>query len=148
MTQDFKMTQLNDTTFDFTIDEENQIYDTVEGFETAINFQTFVDKRTTKQDISRPRDRQGWLGDLLTKQEGYEVGSLVYLKRQCRNTQLDKNEIASFVENAGNYLVDIGAVKNVKGEVVGDSIDILVEVDNNNVERYTRLWRNTELGVL
>lgn len=144
MMQDFKAEQLPDSTFDLVIDEENMVYDFVEGFETAINFQLFVDRRTSKQDVNRPRDRQGWLADILTKQEGYEAGSLVYLKNQSRNTQVDKNELAGFAKNAVKYLVSIGAAKNVTAKVNNNNIDGIIEIDNNNIQQYSALWRNTE----
>jgi phage gp46-like protein len=144
MIQDFKVEQFTDSTFDIVIDEENKIYDFVEGLETAIDFQLAVDKRSSKQDVNRPRDRQGWMADILTKQEGYEVGSLVYLKNQSRNTQVDKNELAGFSKNALRYLVQIGAAKNVIARVVGDNIEGSIIIDNNNIQEYSMLWRNTE----
>jgi len=144
MIQDFKAEQLTDSTFDIVIDEDNKIYDFVEGFETAINFQLFVDKRTGKQDVNRPRDRQGWMADIITKQEGYEVGSLIYLKNQSRNTQIDKNELAGFAKNALEYLVKINAAKTITAQVNGDNIDGIIEIDNNNIQQYSSLWRNTE----
>lgn len=142
--QDVKLEQLNDTTFDIIIDEENKIYETVSGFETAINFQLYTDKRSSKEDVSRPRDRQGWLADILTKQEGYEVGSLIYLKNQSRNTQLDKNELVEFARNSLEYLVNTGAAKNITAQLLNDTILGEIEIDNNNIERYSSLWRNTE----
>jgi phage gp46-like protein len=145
MIQDFKAEQLTDSTFDLVIDEDDKIYDFVEGFETAINFQLFVDKRTGKQDVNRPRDRQGWMADIITKQEGYEVGSLVYLKNQSRNTQIDKNELAGFAKNALEYFVQINAAKTVTAQVNGDNIDGIIEIDNNNIQQYSSLWRNTKI---
>jgi phage gp46-like protein len=142
--QDFKLDQLTDTTFDIIIDEENKVYKTVDGFETAINYQLFTDKRSSKQDVNRPRDRQGWMGDIITKQEGYEAGSLIYLKQQSRNTQVDKNELAGFAKNSLKYLVSIGAAKNITAQVINDGISGIIEIDNNNIERYSVLWRNTE----
>lgn len=142
--QDFKVIQLNDTSFDILIDEDNKRYESVDGFETAIDFQLFVDKRSSKQDVNRPRDRQGWMPDILTKQEGYEVGSLIYLKEQTRNTQIDKNELAGFAKNSLNYFVSIGAASGVTADVVGDNISGVIEVDNNNIQQYSSLWRNTQ----
>jgi hypothetical protein len=144
MIQDFYMEQQNDSTFDMVIDEDNKVYKIVEGFETAINFQLFVDKRTGKQDINRPRDRQGWMADILTKQEGYEVGSLVYLKGQSRNTQNDKNELAGFAKNSLKYFISIRAARNIITRVNGDNIEGTIEIDNNNIQEYSSLWRNTE----
>lgn len=144
MMQDFFMQQLNDTSFDMVIDEENKRYESVDGFETAIDFQLFVDKRSSKQDVNRPRDRQGWMCDILTKQEGYEVGSLIYLKEQSRNTQIDKNELAGFAKNSLEYLVNINAASRITADVIGDNIAGVIEIDNNNIQEYSSLWRNTQ----
>lgn len=144
MTQDFAVEQDNYGVFDIIIDEDNKIYEFVEGFETAIDFQLFVDKRSSKEDVTRPRERQGWLPDIVTKQEGYEVGSLIYLKRQSRNTQIDKNELAGFAKNSLKYLVQIGAAKRVTATPVGDNIAGVIEIDNNNIQEYSSLWRNTQ----
>lgn len=142
--QDFKMLQLNDTSFDMLIDENTKKYESVDGFETAIDFQLFVDKRSSKQDVNRPRDRQGWMPDILTKQEGYEVGSFIYLKQQTRNTQIDKNELAGYAKNSLQYLVQINAARVVTADVVGNNIFGVIEIDNNNIQEYSSIWRNTQ----
>ena len=145
MTQDFDLEQLNDTTFDLIIDEENKVYKATNGFKTAIIMQAFTDKRSTKQDISRPRDRQGWMGDILSKERGYEIGSYLYLKEQSRDTQIDKNELLGFLKNSQEYLVNIGAAKNILSQLEGDQLTITIEVDSDNIQRYSLLWRNTVL---
>lgn len=141
--QDFKVEQDENGFFDLVIDSENKDFESVDGFETAIDFQLFIDKRVSKNEVSKARRRQGWMGDLLTKQEGYEVGSLIYLKNQSRNTQQDKNEIAAYAENAMEYFISIKAVKDANAIVVGDNIEGELKIDLDEVARFTRLWRNT-----
>ena len=141
--QDFAVCQKNDTTFDLVIDKNNKIFESVDGMETAIDFQLFIDRRSNSDDLSNPRSRQGWMGDLMTKQDGYEVGSLMYLKNQSRNTQADKNEMAAYAEDALKYFVSLGAAEDVKANVNGDNIEGTIKINKDNVERYSKLWRNT-----
>ena len=141
--QDIKVEQLNDASFDVVIDNDNKIIDSVDGMETAFNFQLFVDRRSTADDISLGRRRQGWMGDLMTKQEGYEVGSLLYLKNQSRNTQADRNEVAAYAEDALSYFVSIGAAKEVTAGLNGDNIEGTIKISRDETERYTKLWSVT-----
>ena len=141
--QDFKLIQQNDSTFDLVIDEDNKIFEAIDGMETAIDFQLFLDRRSNADDISTARSRQGWMGDLMTKQDGYEVGSLMYLKYQCRNTQSDKNEMAAYAEDALKYFISLGAAQEIKADIVGDNIEGYIKINKDNVERYSKLWSNT-----
>jgi hypothetical protein len=142
--QDFKVMQSNSRgAFDLVIDEENRRYASVEGFETAIDYQLFVNKRAGPDDVQIAENRQGWIGDLATKGSGYESGSLVWLKEQSRNTQVDKNELAEFVRDSMNYFIDIGAVNSVNLSVVSDSIVGTLSVAGGNNVNYSRLWRAT-----
>jgi phage gp46-like protein len=141
--QDFSVIQLNDSTFDLVIDEDNKKFESVDGMETAFNFQLFLDKRSSSDDVASARSRQGWMGDLITKQNGYEVGSLMYLKYQARNTISDKNEMAAYAEDALKYFVAIDSAKEVTAEVNGDNIEGAIKISRDNVKRYSKLWRNT-----
>lgn len=141
--QDFLVIQNNDSSFDIAIDEENKVFKSVDGMETAFSFQLFVDRRSNADDVSVARWRQGWMGDIITKQSGYEVGSLMYLKYQARNTQADKNEMAAYAEDALKYFVAIDAAKEVKASVNGDNIEGTIKISRDNVKRYSKLWRNT-----
>lgn len=144
MIQDFAVTQENDGTFDLIINEEAMDFASVEGFETAVDFQLFVDRRTTRTDIAVARERQGWMGDLLTKDEGYEVGSLLYLKRQARDTTVDNAEAAEFARDALNHIVAIGAAREVTAEAVGVNIEGSIVAPDDEVGRFSRLWRATD----
>ena len=70
MAQDLLLEQSNYGLFDLEIDTETKDFITVDGFETALNFQLFVDRRSTRDDIATPRARQGWIADILTKTSG------------------------------------------------------------------------------
>jgi len=141
--QDVMIEQLNDSTFDLVIDTDNEKYQEVEGLETAVNFQVFVDKRATKDDVAYPLYRAGWLADIMTKKAGYEVGSYLYFMNQSRNTQIERNEANGHVKNALRYFVKKGAAKNVTSQIDNRSISATIEVSNDITIKYNKLWRNT-----
>jgi len=135
--QDFKVEQLEDTTFDLVI--ENKQFVTVDSFETAIYYQMFTNKRASRFQVSTPRERGGWLGDLITK-PGYEAGSYLYTKAQSRNTQTDKNEIAEYTKLCLKYFRKYGA-KRITAEIIGDNIAGTIELSNDTTLKYNSLWR-------
>lgn len=141
--QDFKVEQDNYGQFDLVIDEENRIFDFVEGFETALYVQAFTDRRATNQDITNPYNRQGWIGNIPLRNEGFQMGSLVWLKRQSRDTITDKNEIKAFIESAYNRLISIGAIREVEVEIIGNTFEITIKNLNDEINRYSKLWRQT-----
>jgi phage gp46-like protein len=141
MIQDFYVSQDNNGYFDIEIDGKD--FKSVSGFETAIDFQFFIDKRSTKNEVTIARNRQGWLGDLMTKQNNYEVGSFIYLKNQARNTVNDKNEISTYAKDSLQYFIQIGSAKNITAFVNGDNIEGKIIIDNNNINRFSRIWNNT-----
>lgn len=142
--QDFKFEQDNQGYYDMVIDEDNQIFDFVEGMETAIDVQLFTDQRVSKQEQVNPLERKGWIGDMETRGDGYQMGSLIYLKAQARDTFLDNNETASFAENALNYFINIGASKKVTARAVGKNIEGTIINEDDKLIRYNKLWRNTQ----
>lgn len=144
MSQDFALTQDNDGTFDLIVDEDTMDYRSVDGFETAVDFQLFIDRRSSGQDIEIPRERQGWIGDILTRDTGYQVGSLLYLKRQARNTTEDNEEAAAYARDAVDHLVSIGAARRVTAEAVGVNIEGRIDAISDRSAEYSRLWRATD----
>jgi phage gp46-like protein len=143
MIQDFSVIQDNLGYFDIEIDTSTKDFKSVSGFETAIDFQLFIDKRASKDEVTLARNRQGWLGDLMTKQNNYEVGGFIYLKNQSRNTINDKNEIVAYAKDGLEYFIQIGAAKNIEAFINGDNIEGKIIIDNNNINRFSRTWNNT-----
>lgn len=143
MAQDFCLQQENSSLFDMTVDPDIKGYKTVDGMETAVNFQLFVNQRVTKEERANAQDREGWIGDMLTRGEGYQVGSLLHLKEQARDTPLDNNETASYAKNALEYFVEIGASKEISAGVNGKNIEGQIINEANEVSRYSKLWKST-----
>ena len=81
--QDFKAVQTNQGQYDFEIDLETADFSHVEGFETAVSVQLDTDQRVSKEEISEAQKRQGWIGDVLTRDIGYQIGSTIYQSRSA-----------------------------------------------------------------
>lgn len=143
MRQDFEIEQGNDGLFDMTIDPDTKDFGTVEGMETAVDMQLFIDRRITKQDTPDPSRRKGWIGDLETAPDGYLMGSLLHLKSQSRDTPDDKAEVAGYAKLALDYFVAIRAAKRVTAVVIGQNVEGQIYVDDNRINQYNRLWRGT-----
>ena len=142
--QDFKAVQTNQGQYDFEIDLETADFSHVEGFESVVSVQLDTDQRVGREERSEAQDRQGWIGDVLTRDIGYQIGSKLHLKQQSRDTPLDKNEIAAEAKNSLEYLVAIGAAKEITATILGNTLDGKIIIDANNVNRYSRLWRVTD----
>lgn len=139
---DYKFVQDNQGYFDIVFDSTNKEFAGVTGFDTAILVQTFLDRRASKQQVQNPRARQGWIGDIITKQNNYEVGSFIYLKAQARNTQADINEIAGYAKDAMNYFIKNGSAKKINAVVTGNSITQTIVADGSPDNKYTSLWKS------
>ena len=141
--QDFKAVQTNQGQYDFEIDLETADFASVEGFESAVSVQLDTDQRVSKEECSEAQRRQGWIGDVLTRDIGYQIGSKLHLKQQARSTILDDNETAAEAKNSLEYLVAIGAAKEITATILGNTLDGKIIIDANNVNRYSRLWKVT-----
>ena len=139
--QDIKAVQSNLGQYDFEIDSDTRDIATIDGFESVVSVQLDTDQRANRDERSDAQNRQGWIGDVFN--EGYQIGSKLHLKQQSRDTPLDKNEIAAEAKTSLEYLVKIGAAKEITSSFLGNTLDGKIIVDANNVSRYNRLWRNT-----
>jgi phage gp46-like protein len=118
----------------------NKDFTYVQGFDTLYLYQLFCDRRGTKYDTAAPRERGGWIGDLFTKESGYESGSFIWTKRQARSTPKDLNEVAALAEHALQYFINIGAAQKVKAVVSGNNITGTITIDPNQISEFTALW--------
>ena len=141
--QDFAVEQDNSGLFDLVIDKDLKDFKSVSGMETAINTQLFINQRVSKEEAAIPANREGWIGDMQTRDEAYQIGSLIFLKNQSRNTFLDNNETAAYAKEALEYFTAIGASKEITSRVVGKNIEGTITNDDNSISRYNGLWRAT-----
>ena len=141
--QDFLVEQDNHGQFDFVVDSDNRRFKTVDGFETAVKAQVFLNKRASKDNISNPLFRGGWLGNLFWKNQNFEQGSLLFIKNQARLTKLDLNEAKAFIDDAMKYFTDNQMIQKATSSIDNTAVYMTLEIDGSNTNRYATLWRNT-----
>ena len=76
--------------------------------------------------------------------QSYQIGSLIFLKNQARDTFLDNNETAAYAKDSLEYFITIGASKEVTARVIGKNIEGVITNDDNTISRYNKLWRATK----
>jgi phage gp46-like protein len=141
--QDYAVIQDNYGEFDIQPDSTTKLFKTVDGFETALSAQIFLNRRADKNEIANPILRGGWMGDLYWKNQGYEIGSLLHIKFQSRNTSNDNNQAISLVNDAMDYFIKLGALKKVQTQLINGTINISMITDNNILAKYNKLWKKT-----
>jgi phage gp46-like protein len=106
--------------YDFAIDPETGDLMLTEGLESALFVSLFSDRRARADEVADPMKRRGWMGDLVAEQPGDVHGSGLWLYEQRRLT----GEVAAGVrleaENALDWLVREGLLRNASAEVVAD----------------------------
>jgi phage gp46-like protein len=138
---DFATVQDKNGNFDIVLGN-NLDFEYCQGFDTLFLYQIFVDRRGTKYDTAVARNRGGWAGDLMTKQSGYESGSLIWTKMQSRYTQTDLNLISAIAEHALQYFIDTGAAQQVKTSINSNTITGIIKIDSNTTNQFLALWNN------
>ncbi len=144
---DIKLTVDEHGAFDLSIVDGD--FEGVEGFDTAINWSLFGDKRAPADKVSKPEKRRGWLGDLTSPVEGREQGSWLWLLNQRRLNQDTLNDAVSFARDALAWFVedDIAKDVTVTGIIVpqqGIRLTIIITtLDGRTDTHYVPLWEVT-----
>lgn len=133
----------------FTIDFENGDFKLTQGFDSLIRNILFSDARAPEDRVLIPEKRRGWMGDLASRVEGRNSGSLLWLLDQGRLDSTTLNESIIFSQQALNILVEDGFCNNV--EVTGAIVPrsgirltiIITSLIGETTNHYVNLWRQT-----
>jgi len=145
MAQDVKLI-LSDNVYDISLDGSD--FASVDGLQTAIQVSILTKARASSTSIPEAFRRGGWSGNILTKGENFELGSLLWtlVSRWDKNTE---NRAISLVKSCLSWLID---------DKVADDIDVSIVRNNNRtmaiittlysklnqVGRYSTLWDSTQ----
>ena len=144
---DLKLTQDEFGAFDLTIADGD--FESVEGFDTALNLSLLTDARAPEDKVAVPENRKGWLGDLTSPVTDRLIGSLLWLLDQRRLTQDTLNDAVSFTRDALNWFVQDGIAKavDVTGVIIpktGIQLTIVITTFDGRTEtHYVPLWEVT-----
>ena len=134
--------------YDLVLTEDGKDFASVDGFETAILVSIFTDARASASEVPDPFKRRGWLGNLLTFEEGIELGSKLWLLDQSRITATEINQARAFtVEALRRFTADrlITGLEVDVSQLSARAIRIRITFFNedNEIERVSVLWRRT-----
>jgi phage gp46-like protein len=141
-------------------DPETGIYDieidgsdfaSAEGFETAIATSYFTDARADAVQVQEAQNRRGWVGNILYLDSGRELGGLLWILDQARNTEDTRNLAKQFAEGSIQWMPEDNVARSVESivkEVDPRTSQIFTNITtvDNTVLRYVTLWRNTDLS--
>lgn len=115
---DLSYERLDDGIYDLVIDESTGDLLTTDGLESALFVSLFSDRRAYADEVSDPRKRRGWIGDLVAEVTGDKHGSGLWLYEQHRLTPSVENGVRLEAEQALEWLIDEDLVTFVSAETV------------------------------
>ncbi len=146
--QDVLIEMTDEGYFDLVIDNSKRDFASVSGVETIIPVALFTDARAASSEVSDPTKRRGWVGNILTIDRGFELGSKLWLFKQERLTPEVINSIKSVVKKAiRTHVITPGIADkaDIKVTKEGVAIRIYIELhkERNVIATYSTLWTNS-----
>lgn len=117
MAQDLRLKQGEGGCFDLVTGEQD--FETVDGLETAVAVLLFTDARAAPEEVGNVSSRRGWVGNIL---RSVELGGMLWLLAQMKNTQENRNKIALWAEKSLQPLIDDGSASQIIVNVTKDSV--------------------------
>jgi len=147
MANDLLIKQTSNGYLDLVVGEHD--FESVDGLETTVAMLLFTDARASNTEVQDPAKRRGWVGNIFRETD---LGSLIWLISQVRNTQEIRNKLKSYAENALQTLIDNGFASNIEVVVVKDGsrgakMSIDIQVNNADTQKFN-FWLDTDLGNL
>jgi phage gp46-like protein len=134
--------------YDLVLNEDGTDFKSSEGFDTAIPVSLFTDKRAPSSLVPEASRRRGWVGNILTLDEEFELGSLLWILDQAKLTQTEIISSQIYAKDCLSWLINIGAAESItvvttQTATRGILINIKIRDNNNNLNQYQTLWRST-----
>ncbi len=119
---DFEISQIGD----FELDN---------GLQTPILISLLSNARADASEIPIVEFRDGWYGNLIWNQNGYQQGSKLWLLYQSRLTQQIMLRAKNYTEIALNWMLEDGLLKNLTVDVVqNDSTSVTITIKSDTSE--------------
>jgi phage gp46-like protein len=149
MAQDVKLQKNDDGIYDIPLNSDGTDLDTIDGLETAITVSLFTFARANPGNVLDAFKRRGWVGNLLSLSEGYELGSELWVLEQARIDTGTMNKIKNFVQRALNWMITDGIADRIEVSAFqlgerGARVDIILRKNATEVGRYSTVWNNTQ----
>ena len=145
MAQDVKITKNADGIYDIPI--VNGDFDTVDGIETSLGVSIFTESREAEGNVQEAHRRSGWVGNILTLQDNFELGSTVWslIARMVQDTlNLGEEKIRECLQwMIDRELVDTIDVTMIQNTARVAEVQIVLYKNLNEVGKYVTLLTNT-----
>jgi phage gp46-like protein len=133
--------------YDLTIASDGDLTDTL-GFDTAILMSLFTDTRADPSEVAFCQNRRGWLGNIFQFDDGFQLGSKLWLTDQMRLTNDTANLIQTYASTALQWMIDDGYVDNIETNTILLSSNITLNIifirDASIVDSKSfEIWQNT-----
>ena len=121
-----------------------------EGFETAIPVSYFTDARATEVQVPDAQNRRGWVGNIITVDQGRELGGQLWILDQARNTNNTVNFATAYAQASMQWMTTDQIAQSIiitveKDGDTSDKITTYITNIDNTVQGYVTLWRNTDI---
>lgn len=146
MTQDVRLVRGDDGLFDLNV--VDSVFETVDGFETAIIISLLTDARAASSVVQSPSRRRGWVGNILTADTGRQLGSTLWTFEQARLTDATLNDMSVAAQESLNWMVEDGIAKAVSAVAIQNGtrsviINVSIATIEGKQEQHAVLWRKT-----
>lgn len=133
--------------FDISI-ADNGDFELTDALDTSLLMTFYTEQRADESEIKSPENRGGWWGNLFSDEEGFQVGSKLWLLNQSTNSQNTLNKAIAYATNAFSWLTRYSYADevNVTGTQSLTNLTVTVDVIKyNNVitQKVFDLWQNT-----
>lgn len=145
---DIDVNQNDENIFDIAFGDDGDFVKT-QGFDTSLKIAIFEERRASSSEVPNVLQRRGWIGNVNADDQGFEIGSKIWIYLQSRLTNSTISSIKKAAQESLQYLIDDGLAKNVNVEIlsvtsVKISVKATIEFSNSIVEDiYYDLWINT-----
>lgn len=121
---------------------------TVDGFDTAILMSIYCERRALASQVPASASRRGWIGNENNDEEGFEIGSLVWLYEQARLTSDTANGIKSEADAGLEWMLQDNLLNAIFSNVIFSRDNVSLQVDfivatGPAETRIFELWKNT-----
>lgn len=149
MAQDVKLVKNDEGIYDIPLTDDGKDLATIDGLETAIIVSVFTYARANSGDVPDSFNRRGWVGNLLTLLEGYELGSELWVLSQSRINTETLNRGEDFVKRSLQWMLDDGVADTItvtftQSSVREVEVEIILLKSSNVIGRYITIWNNTK----
>lgn len=140
---DIKLTQNQLKQWEIAFNDDGD-FETVQGFDTALQMSILSEKRASPEEVPSPQLRRGWVGN---EDQEFPIGSKVWLVDQSRRNSDTLNDLKTHAEGGFQWFIDEDLLDEIEVNTLftlnGAALDVTLTVDNVPTRVLFDLWAMT-----